>query len=117
MGNRGWTGEATELLRVDEGFRLSEVDPSSHPGYRGDKKSGVKDLANGIEALGELQERLFAAEALRILEVLRVEREIGVPELARRLDMGEHALLDHCELLFAEGLVRPAADGHAIALA
>lgn len=70
------------------------------------------------ERSGEpLQERLFAAEALRILEVLRVEREIGVPELARRLDMGEHALLDHCELLFAEGLVRPAADGHAIALA
>jgi PPK2 family polyphosphate:nucleotide phosphotransferase len=61
MGKRGWTTEATELLRVGEGFRLADVDPGSHPGYDGDKKSGAKDLAEGIEALGELQERLYAA--------------------------------------------------------
>lgn len=61
MGNRGWTGEATELLRVGEGFRLSDVDPGSHPGYDGDKKSGATDLATGTEALDELQERLFAS--------------------------------------------------------
>jgi len=60
MGIRGWTGEATELLRVGEGFRLSDVDPAGRPGYVGDKKSGQKDLAVGIEALGVLQERLFA---------------------------------------------------------
>lgn len=61
MSDRGWTSEATELLRVGEGFRLSDVDPGSHPGYAGDKKSAEKDLAVGTEALGELQERLFAA--------------------------------------------------------
>lgn len=60
MGKRGWTGEATELLRVGEGFRLADVDPGSHPGYTGDKKSGAADLATGIQALGELQERLYA---------------------------------------------------------
>lgn len=61
MAKRGWTGEATELLRVGEGFRLSDVDQSSTPGYDGGKKDGERDLAVGIEALGELQERLFAA--------------------------------------------------------
>ncbi|MGO2746571.1 polyphosphate kinase 2 family protein [Microbacterium sp.] len=60
MSKRGWTGEATELLRVREGFRIDDVDPGSHPGYDGDKKQGEKDLAVGIEALSELQERLFA---------------------------------------------------------
>ena len=60
MSKRGWTGEATELLRVGEGFRLSEVDAGGQPGYDGDKKSGGEDLEDGIEALDELQERLFA---------------------------------------------------------
>ncbi|WP_144792616.1 polyphosphate kinase 2 family protein [Microbacterium paludicola] len=61
MSTRGWAGQATELLRVGDGFRLSDVDPGSRPGYEGGKKDGAKDLATGIEALGELQERLFAA--------------------------------------------------------
>ncbi|MGY1553065.1 PPK2 family polyphosphate kinase [Microbacterium sp. A588] len=61
MAKRGWTGEASDILRVGEGFRLADVDPDAHPGYEGDKKSGAEDLAVGIEALGELQERLFAA--------------------------------------------------------
>ncbi|MGM7698653.1 PPK2 family polyphosphate kinase [Microbacterium sp. A84] len=61
MSARGWTSEASEVLRVGEGFLLSDVDPDSHPGYLGDKKSGAKDLAVGIAALSELQERLFAA--------------------------------------------------------
>ncbi|HWK78430.1 PPK2 family polyphosphate kinase [Microbacterium sp.] len=61
MSKRGWSAEATELLRVGEGFTLSAVDPGSHPGYRGDKKDGEKDLVTGIQSLGELQERLYAA--------------------------------------------------------
>ncbi|MGO3191300.1 MAG: polyphosphate kinase 2 family protein [Microbacterium sp.] len=60
MSKRGWTGEATELLRVGEGFRLADVDTGGQPGYDGDKKSGGEDLEDGIEALDELQERLFA---------------------------------------------------------
>ncbi|MGM7680199.1 PPK2 family polyphosphate kinase [Microbacterium sp. A94] len=61
MAKRGWTSEASDILRAGEGFRLADVDPDTHPGYEGDKKSGAEDLAVGIEALGELQERLFAA--------------------------------------------------------
>ncbi|MDQ0642569.1 PPK2 family polyphosphate kinase [Microbacterium murale] len=60
MSTRGWSGEASEILRVDKGFRLADVDPGDRPGYDGDKKSGQKDLAVGIESLGQLQERLFA---------------------------------------------------------
>lgn len=60
MSTRGWSGDASEILRVGEGFRLADVDPDSHPGYGGDKKSGKTDLAAGIESLGELQERLYA---------------------------------------------------------
>jgi len=66
MGKRGWTGEATELLRVRDGFRLADSVPGSHPGYRGDKTSAARDLTTGIEALGDLQERLFAASRVGI---------------------------------------------------
>lgn len=61
MGKRGWTEEASEILRVGEGFRLSDVDADGHPGYDGDKKHGEDDLAVGIDELSELQERLYAA--------------------------------------------------------
>lgn len=61
MGKRGWTAEASEILRVREGFRLSDVDPDGHPGYDGGKDDGEGDLVGGIEALSELQERLYAA--------------------------------------------------------
>jgi len=60
MSTRGWAGDAREILRVDAGFRLADVDPGAHPGYAGNKKSGAEDLAAGIDALSELQERLFA---------------------------------------------------------
>lgn len=60
MAKRGWTSEASDILRVGEGFRLADVDPDDHPGYEGSEKRGRKDLEKGIEALGELQERLFA---------------------------------------------------------
>jgi len=66
MAKRSWTHEASEILRVGEGFRLSDVDPEAHPGYAGDKKSGAKDLATGIDELGELQERLFAASRVGV---------------------------------------------------
>ena len=49
-----------EALRVGEGFRLADVDPAATPGHDGGKSRGVKDLAAGIDELGELQERLFA---------------------------------------------------------
>ncbi|MGO2519810.1 MAG: PPK2 family polyphosphate kinase [Microbacterium sp.] len=61
MSARGWTDEASEILRVGAGFRLADVDAEGHPGYDGDKARGEEDLTVGIDALSELQERLYAA--------------------------------------------------------
>ncbi|WP_372967474.1 polyphosphate kinase 2 family protein [Microbacterium sp.] len=52
--------EWAKILRVGEGFQLSEVDPRSTPGYSGAKADGKRDLATGLDELNELQERLFA---------------------------------------------------------
>jgi predicted Ser/Thr protein kinase len=53
----------------------------------------------------------------KVLAALKGDDSVAVPELASRCQMGEHELLDHCEVLFAEGLVVPAWDGAAIKLA
>ncbi|MGW8483242.1 PPK2 family polyphosphate kinase [Microbacterium sp. NPDC055903] len=66
MSKRGWTGEASEILKVGAGFRLDGVDTASTPGYDGGKAQGAKDLAEGLEALGALQERLFAASRVGV---------------------------------------------------
>jgi PPK2 family polyphosphate:nucleotide phosphotransferase len=55
-----WTGDPSTLLRVGEGFRLSDVDPESTPGYEGGKKRAAADLQRGADQFDELQERLFA---------------------------------------------------------
>ena len=55
-----WTGDPTTLLRVTDGFRLSDVDPDATPGYDGGKKHAADDLERGAAQFDELQERLFA---------------------------------------------------------
>jgi len=55
-----WTGDPTTLLRVTDGFRLSDVDPDATPGYDGGKKRAADDLERGAAQFDELQERLFA---------------------------------------------------------
>ncbi|WP_226531382.1 polyphosphate kinase 2 family protein [Microbacterium paraoxydans] len=50
----------TQRLRVDGGFRLADLDPDTKPGYVGGKSDGARDLAAGLDALNDLQERLFA---------------------------------------------------------
>jgi PPK2 family polyphosphate:nucleotide phosphotransferase len=50
----------TSELRVGAGFRLSEVDPRSTPGFEGKKAEGEAALAAGVARLSDLQERLFA---------------------------------------------------------
>ncbi len=53
---RSWS----DLLRVEAGFELADVDPGSTPGFDGDKKDAEK-VMGGLQArLGDLQERLFA---------------------------------------------------------
>jgi PPK2 family polyphosphate:nucleotide phosphotransferase len=49
-----------ELLRVQPGFRLSDVDPASTPGFDGGKSAGKRALAEGAAEFTELQEKLFA---------------------------------------------------------
>ncbi len=53
--------ELAALLRVGDGYQLSAVDPSSTPGFPGDKVAGEQALASGADQLSQLQERLFAA--------------------------------------------------------
>ena len=52
---------ARSALSVTSDVSLAEIDPSSTPGYTGDKVSGTKDLAVVAGELSELQERFFAA--------------------------------------------------------
>jgi PPK2 family polyphosphate:nucleotide phosphotransferase len=58
-----WTHAPATLLRVDEGFRLADVDTRATPGYPGSKTDGAADLARGVAELDALQERLFAQSA------------------------------------------------------
>ncbi|MEQ1568172.1 MAG: serine/threonine-protein kinase [Myxococcota bacterium] len=53
------------------------------------------------------------AESRKIYDALRNRPKMKslVLELAAELQMTEHLLLDHCEVLFAEGLLEPADDG------
>src|SRR4051794_38295957 len=49
-----------KLLTVGEGFRLTNVDPRSTPGFDGKKADGAAALADGVGELDALQERLWA---------------------------------------------------------
>ncbi|WP_345800163.1 PPK2 family polyphosphate kinase [Microbacterium sp. AZCO] len=81
-----WTGDPAEILRVGDGSRLDEIDPSSTPGYEGGKSKGKKDLSSGEKELGELQERLYArsqaevtnASVLLVLQALDCAGKSGI---------------------------------------
>ncbi|MGP3534500.1 PPK2 family polyphosphate kinase [Microbacterium sp. RD1] len=55
-----WTHPVSDLLRVDAGFRLADIDPHATPGYDGTKADAARELAGGAARLSDLQERLFA---------------------------------------------------------
>jgi PPK2 family polyphosphate:nucleotide phosphotransferase len=50
-----------DVLAVGAGFRLTDVDPASTPGFDGRKADGEAALAAGAAVLSDLQERLWAA--------------------------------------------------------
>lgn len=50
-----------ELLRAGQGFDLDTVDTRATPGFTGDKAKGAAALADGLDELAGLQERLYAA--------------------------------------------------------
>ena len=64
------------------------------------------------------REPRLPAESARIYETLRgcPGERCAVTELAAALGLAEHALLDHCEVLFAEALVEPTDDGLVLAI-
>ncbi|KAB1656769.1 polyphosphate kinase 2 family protein [Pseudoclavibacter chungangensis] len=49
-----------EVLRVGETFRLSDIDPSSTPGFDGTKKDAAKIFDDHDAEIAELQERMYA---------------------------------------------------------
>ena len=51
----------TDATLAGPGFRLAAVDPSSTPGFIGDKAAGEASLKAGSAELAELQEKLFAS--------------------------------------------------------
>ena len=79
-----WTGDPSDLLRADEGFRLSDVDPDATPGYPHGKAAGADDLATGAAELDELQERLYAqreesdAAVLLVLQAMDTAGKGGI---------------------------------------
>ena len=58
----------------------------------------------------------LSPECNRILEALKEEDALPLTELAAKLSMEEHELLDHCEALFAHEIIAPAWDGAAVRL-
>lgn len=56
------------------------------------------------------------AEARKIYAAVQKAGTIDVADLAARLKLGQHALLDYCEVLFAEGVLHSARDGAALTL-
>ncbi len=50
----------TELLRVGPEFSLAKLDPASTPGFSGDEDDATPLMESMQEAIGELQERLYA---------------------------------------------------------
>jgi PPK2 family polyphosphate:nucleotide phosphotransferase len=79
--HKAWTQDPEPLLRVDEGFRLADVDTRSTPGYAGRKIDGLEALAAGASRLSALQERLYAASTAgddrRVLLVLQAMDTAG----------------------------------------
>ncbi|HEX4445059.1 MAG TPA: polyphosphate kinase 2 family protein [Galbitalea sp.] len=47
-------------LRAASDTVLTDIDPASSPGFKGDKTESLKVLAAGVLEIGDLQERLFA---------------------------------------------------------
>lgn len=64
----------------------------------------------------QTQHAPLPAESRRIFDALRLRPNLKalVLELAAELQMTEHVLLDHAEVLFAEELIEPAEDGLAV---
>lgn len=79
----------SELAPVGEGFVLADVDPSSTPGFTGDKDAAEAELQATAQTLGELQERLYAESKFggrrRVLLVLQAMDTAGKGGIIRHV--------------------------------
>lgn len=85
-----WSADPAALLRAEPGFRLDQRDPSSTPGYEGDKDQGRADLDAGADELDELQERLYAQSRIQdgapaVLLVLQAMDSAGKGGIVRHV--------------------------------
>ncbi|MBP1326846.1 PPK2 family polyphosphate:nucleotide phosphotransferase [Leucobacter exalbidus] len=80
-GEKFWRKDVADLLRVREGFQLSEIDPDSLPGTHASKAEGHAELLRSEQPLRELQERLlarsWAGSRDRVLVVLQAMDAAG----------------------------------------
>lgn len=58
--SKHWDEHPTSALRVSEGFRLEDFDPTGKPGFSGSKKQGRRLRKERGTLRADLQERLFA---------------------------------------------------------
>jgi PPK2 family polyphosphate:nucleotide phosphotransferase len=78
-----------ELLRAPAEVRLRDIDTRSTPGFDGDKAEGERALADGVDELSTLQERLHAAstagETRRVLLVIQAMDTAGKGGIVRHV--------------------------------
>mgnify|MGYP003645348180 CR=1 FL=1 len=78
-----------ELLRAPADVRLHDIDTRSTPGFDGDKADGERALADGVDELSSLQERLHAAstagETRRVLLVIQAMDTAGKGGIVRHV--------------------------------
>lgn len=77
----GFDEHPSEILQAGQGFKLSDLDPDSTPGYGGTKEDGRLLLSAMDDELAELQEKLFAESRFggtkRILLILQAMDTAG----------------------------------------
>ncbi|AYG02696.1 PPK2 family polyphosphate kinase [Gryllotalpicola protaetiae] len=73
--HKAWKVDPSVSLKAGSGFKLADVDPSSTPGFKGDKQTGADVLAAGAAQLTALQQRLYArgveGDERRVLLILQ----------------------------------------------
>ena len=84
-----WVAEPRDVLRVRPGFRLSEVDASSTPGFDGDQAMAEKYVDSHADELADLQEQLWAESKFggtrRVLLILQAMDTAGKGGIIRHV--------------------------------
>jgi hypothetical protein len=107
------TLEDTQVL-----VRFMEADPSiAEAAWRdslGLPAAVIGRIHRHLREQGRNIEPRLTAEARRILEAVQKRGEAFLPDVAADVGMSEHQVLDHAEVLFAEGLLECARNGAAL---